>query len=265
MKIISKKGVQVLVFLLPFLLLVSGCSGTKILKEPVARQTTDILGSVSNNSVEALLDWVVVRDGPGTWAKNADWDEYLIRIENRSDQTIIITRLKVQDFLETWNEPGANRKALVKASKQNAKRFKDADIKVKAGFGTTTMMGTGALITAAGLGVAEGAATASLVAGSTSAASTGVILASGLLLAGPVLAVGGVLRGINNGAVNNEIKRRHTSLPIEVAAGEVLQLDVFFPLVPSPLSVEFTYSDPNGEHTLVLDTRNALAGLHITE
>ena len=32
----------------------------------------------------AALDWIIVRDGPGTWAKNVDWDEYLIRVHTKS-------------------------------------------------------------------------------------------------------------------------------------------------------------------------------------
>ena len=49
-----------------------GCGGTKVLKEPQPMQTTQPLAEVSDQQVTATLDWVIVRDGPGTWAKNAD-------------------------------------------------------------------------------------------------------------------------------------------------------------------------------------------------
>jgi hypothetical protein len=32
-----------------------------------------------------MPDRVAFRDGPGTWAKNADWDEYWVSIENMSN------------------------------------------------------------------------------------------------------------------------------------------------------------------------------------
>ena len=57
---------------------VAGCGGTKVLKEPQPLQTTQPLAANSDQEVVATLDWVIVRDGPGTWARNADWDEYLL-------------------------------------------------------------------------------------------------------------------------------------------------------------------------------------------
>jgi hypothetical protein len=85
--------------------LVAGCGGTKVLKETQPIQTTQPLAAISDQRVEATLDWVIVRDGPGTWAKNADWDEYLLRVSNRSDQPIIVTQLAVVDSLDTRIEP----------------------------------------------------------------------------------------------------------------------------------------------------------------
>jgi hypothetical protein len=55
------------------LLVLSGCGGTKVLKEAQPIQTTRPLATASDQQVTAILDWVIVRDGPGTWAKNADW------------------------------------------------------------------------------------------------------------------------------------------------------------------------------------------------
>ena len=65
--------------------LLAGCGGTKVLKESQPIQTTKPLAAASDRQVSATLDWVVVRDGPGTWAKNADWDEYLLTVNNQSE------------------------------------------------------------------------------------------------------------------------------------------------------------------------------------
>lgn len=242
--------------------LLSGCGGTKMLKETQPIQTTQPLSASSDSQVDAVLDWVIIRDGPGTWARNADWDEYLLSVSNRSEQPISVVRLAVVDSLDTRIEPQVGRKQLVKNSKQTARRYKESGIKVKAGRGVGTMLVAGAAVTAVGVGAASAVAYGSVMSGAGAAGSAGAA-AGGLLLLGPALAVGGIVRGVNNSKVNNEIERRQTVLPLEIPASETLGLDVFFPLAPSPSVVELIYVDAIGEHSLIIDTSEALNGLHI--
>lgn len=242
--------------------MLSGCGGTKVLKEPQPIQTTQPLAAVSDQRVTATLDWVIVRDGPGTWAKNADWDEYLLRVGNASDQPIQIISMTVIDSLDTRVESLPGRKQLVKGSKQTARRYKKSGIKVKAGRGAGTMLVAGAAVTAVGVGAAYGAAGAAALSGAATAGSAGAV-AGGILLLGPALAVGGIVRGVRNSAVNKQIEQRQTTLPLEVAAGGEIALDVFFPLAPSPAMVEVIYTDANGENSLIVDTSVALHGLHM--
>ena len=239
-----------------------GCGGTKVLKEPQPIQTTQPLAAISDQRVAATLDWVIVRDGPGTWAKNADWDEYLLRVRNQSDRRIQVTRLIVVDSLGTHIESQPGRKQLVKSSKKTARLYKESGIKVKAGRGAGTMLVAGSVLTVVGAGVASVAGYGSIMSGVATAGSAGAA-AGGLLLLGPALAVGGIVRGVNNSKVNNQIELRQTVLPLEIPAGEELSLDVFFPLAPSPTMVVLTYTDASGEHSLVIDTSTALDGLHI--
>jgi hypothetical protein len=239
--------------------LISGCGGTKMLKETQPVQTTQSLAASSDDRVEAILDWVIVRDGPGTWARNADWDEYLLRVSNRSDQPIEVVQLTVIDSLDTRIEPQLGRKKLVKNSKRTARRYKDSGIKVKAGQGVGSMLVAGAAVTVIGVGAASAVAYGSLVGGTAGAGAA----AGGLLLLGPALAVGGIVRGVNNSKVNNEIELRQTTLPLEIPASGEIGLDVFFPLAPSPGIVELVYADASGEHSLIIDTSEALDGLHI--
>jgi hypothetical protein len=85
----------------------------------------------------------------------------------------------------------------------------------------------------------------------------------GALVLAPVLAVGSIVRGVNHSKVNTQIEQRQTLLPLDVPAGDELMLDLFFPLAPSPGSIELAYSDTTGEHVIVVDTRAVLSGLHI--
>ncbi len=251
--------------LLAFVLLgaamLGGCGGTKVLKEPQPMQAAQALATDADQRLSATLDWVIVRDGPGTWAKNADWDEYLLRVKNLSDQRIQINRLVVVDSLDTPIDSQSGRKKLVKESKKTARRYKDSGLKVKAGRGAGTMLVAGAAVTAVGVGAASAVAYGSVLSG-TAAGSAGAA-AGGILLLGPALAVGGVVRGVNNSAVNRQIESRQTRFPLDLPAMEEAALDVFFPLAPSPRRIELMYTNDNGEHVLLIDTRAALDGLHI--
>jgi hypothetical protein len=245
--------------LLLLLVSVSGCGGSKVLKEPEPLVVTQSLAAASDERLSVTLDWVIVRDGPGTWAKNADWDEYLLHVNNLSDGSLEITDITVLDSLGTRIDTGNSRRKLVKGAKKTKRRYKDEGLKVKAGAGAGTMMVAGAAAWA-------GAGAVALSGGVLGAASAGAtVAATGLILAAPVLAVGGVLRGVNNSKVNNEVESRQTILPLALHENEEKPLDVFFPLTPSPRQIELTYVDSRGEHTLIVDTLTSLEGLHLVQ
>lgn len=243
--------------ILLLLLGLSACGGTKMLKDPEALVVPQALAAASDQQLTATLDWVIFRDGPGTWARNVDWDEYLIRVYNSGDDSIQLTNITVIDSLGASVEVGVSRKKLVKASKKTKKRYKGQGLEVKAGMGAGTLLAVGAVTMAtaasAGAAVAFGGSTA-IAAG----AMTGILLA-------PALAVGGIVRGVNNSKVNNQIESRQTLLPITLQQEEEKHLDIFFPLSPSPRQVQLTYVDSQGEHTLIIDTHVALEGLHLVK
>ncbi len=234
----------------------SGCGGTKMLKEPEPLVVTQSLAAASDQRLAATLDWVIVRDGPGTWAKNVDWDEYLIRVQNLSDESIQVTNITVLDSLGTQIETGENRKQLVKGTKETKRRYTGEGLTVKAGLGAGTLLVAGAVV---------GVTSAAIIGATLWTASTGtaVVAATGGILLVPVFAVGGVMRGVNNSRVNKQIETRQTLLPIVLQEEEEKSLVIFFPLAPSPRQVEITYADSQGDHTLIIDTRAALEGLHL--
>jgi len=234
----------------------TGCGGAKILKDPEPLAITQSLAAASDQRFSATLDWVIVRDGPGTWAKNVDWDEYMIRVQNLNRDSIQLTNITVTDSLGTRIEMGASRKQLVKGTKKTKRRYKDEGLTVKAGAGAGTLVVAGAAtaVTAMSAGAAA-------VYGSAAVAGMAV---TGLVLA-PVLAVGGVFRGVNNSKVNDQIEIRQAQFPVALQNGDEKGLNIFFPLTPSPRKVELTYIDSQGEHILVIDTETALAGLHLAQ
>jgi len=238
---------------LSLLIGLSACGGSKVLKEPEPFAIEQPLSITTDQYLGVALEWVIVRDGPGTWVKNANWDEYLMSIQNRSDQPITITQLVVVDSLDARIEPRSARNELVKLSKASSRRYKEAGITVQAGAGRNALR-------TAGL-VAGGAAVGAVAAGGAWA-TAGAVVGGGLILA-PVLAVGGVMRGVNNSNVSKEIELRHTEFPLELPANGEVRLDVFFPIAPSPQSLELNYEDATSEYSLVIETGGSLDGLHI--
>lgn len=235
-------------------LALAGCGGSKILKEPEPLVVTQSLANASDQKLLATLDWVIVRGGPGTWAKNADWDEYLLRVQNAGDEAIRVTNVTVTDSLGTRVESSGDRKELIRGARDAKRRYKGEGLEVRAGAGAGTMMVAGAVTAAAAVSVG----TAALF---TSQALAGAAL-GGLVLA-PALAVGGVFRGVNNSKVGKQIEARQTPFPVVLQKGEGKPLDVFFPLTPSPRQVEVTYVDSLGEHIVIVDTHASLLGLHL--
>jgi hypothetical protein len=241
----------VLLLLLPL----SGCGGTKVLKEPEPLAVTQSLSTASDETLSATLDWIIFRDGPGTWAKNVDWDEYMIGVQNVKGDSLQVTNIIVVDSLGTRIEPRQDRKNLVKGTKETKRRYKGEGLKVKAGVSGGVLVGAGVVAAAgtSGLGAAAMAG-----GGAAAGAATVVVLV-------PVLAVGGVLRRINNSKVNKQIESRQTLLPIVLEGEEKKNLVLFFPLSPSPRWIEISYVDRGGEHTLVVETQAALDGLHLVQ
>ena len=123
-------------------LLLFGCASTKVLDEPTLPPEGNPLAVARDQTTTATLDWVIVRNGPGTWSKNADWDQYLLRIENQSNAALVLDETFLEDSTGTKVYPELGRQALRTGSKQVAKRYKDAEVRVKAGTGTAVMAAT---------------------------------------------------------------------------------------------------------------------------
>ena len=63
--------------------------------------------------------------------------------------------------------------------------------------------------------------------------------------------------------MGKEIIRRQTVMPLEIPPSQELPVDLVFPLVPSPTHLEVIYTDSDNEYRLVIDTQEALNGLHL--
>ncbi len=244
--------------LLAAALTLAGCSNTRLLKEPLPQPVAPALASAASDRLEAHLEWVIIRDGPGSWVEHADWDEYLFSVRNLSDQTLVITQVSVVDSLGTVISRGLNRDKLVKGTRDTARRYEAADIPVYAGMSGVGMFATGTGLAVAGTYVAL-QSVLGVLAGSASSAFLAPV-AAGAIYAAPVVMFGGIARGVNNARVNSEILKRQTELPLTLAPGEARVIDLMYPIAPSPRQVIIHFGD---KETLILDTSEALRGLHL--
>jgi hypothetical protein len=68
---------------------------------------------------------------------------------------------------------------------------------------------------------------------------------------------------VNNIKVANEIENGQTGLPLTLSADDATAMNIFFPLSPSPTRIEISYSDADGQHLSIINTAEALDGLHL--
>lgn len=246
-------------------LALSACGGgTKLVKKPAPVPQRELpIAVASDDAMAAQLDFIVVRNGPGAWAKNGDWDEYLIRVRNTSDSPVELRKVEVTDSVGHVAGTLNRRADLVRASKLTAKRYRESGLKVAAGRGGAGLLVAGVGAGVVGYGAAMASAYGAIMSGGAAAGGGAGAAAGGLFLAAPVLVGVGIVRMVNNSKVDNRIESRATPLPVTIPAGSDVLLDVFFPISPSPRHVTFHYRTAQGDQQLQLDTSRVLAGLHL--
>ena len=245
-------------------LVVSGCGGgSKLMKEPLPLVLEAPLVIERDAQLAAALDWVVVPGGPGTWAKNAYWDEYLITVESQVPWPVEIVAVEIVDGLAEPQTPAVERDTLVAATKANQKRFHRAGIDTATGVGADGLARATAV--AGGVGAftsAQMGAALPLVGASSSAVA--MLAASGaIVVGGPVVVGGGISRWVNNVRVEKELLARHSALPIALQPATPIRLNVFMPVTPGPRRVDVRYRIGAVTKTLALDVTDVLGSLHI--
>ena len=187
--------------------------------------------------------------GPGSWKREAFWDEYVMIMHNDGDQALNITSATLMDYENAVRSAGSDPWALERESKTLEKRYRDAGI-------AFSRMAAPRIIASA----AEPTVVASAGIGTAGAATAATLTAVAL----PVYGV--TIFGINmhnKAAIKKEFNRRRVPLPLMLGPGESRAGSFFFPMVPNPqaLTVRWTSSAGDGETTLELQF---LQGLHVT-
>ena len=250
----------IIIFLSPIWL--TACGGTKLLNEPQPIDLSNPLVTANNEFISVSLLGVILRDGPGTWARNADWDEYLLVITNLSDSDIEVSEINLTDLLGIVLKTNSERKELVSQSRDQVDRYDDSDLAITSGIGAGTILTAGGAIAVVGTAAAISVAPAAALGGAATIGMAPAMVAGAVLLS-PVFAVAGLRRLSNVSKVSRVIEERSAVFPLKIKSGEEVLIDVFYPLAPSPRQLEIKYSTTQGNREFKLPTQDVLPNLHL--
>jgi len=199
--------------------------------------------------VTLTLRAVIVFKGPGSWKREARWDEYAVMITNDGKEPFILTTAELADLRGAPQLPGTDPWMLEKLSYTNWEKYGKTGLKLAAGAVGVAVVGTAAAVAAAGPGFII---TSSMVTVAT------VI---------PIVAVGDVvivysLNQSNREKVEAEFTRRRLVLPLTVEPGATVRGSLFFPMTPGPQRLILRGKVGEAPHEVSLGLK-PLAGLHL--
>lgn len=226
-----------------------GCVSTKYQRAPKDTPAPLVLSfAAAQPAVAATLHTVIVQKGPGSWRKEAYWDEYVCSVTNRGATPLTVEAAALVDVLDAEQSPGDEPWALERRSRDNLGKYEHSGRKIAIGAGLTlTWIST------------PGWALAGIASGS----AVGVWAGLATFVAIPVWAVGsGVRTLVARSAVTDEFNRRRLVLPLTLAPGETRRGSFFFPISPGPQRLALRGRAGGAPQTVTIDLA-PLAGLHL--
>jgi hypothetical protein len=236
-------------------LFATGCASSPIAFTPQKRYiaersaVTPIGAQVSDAALRVTLQSVIVPEGPGSWIHNADWDEYVVTLENRSTQTVRVVQASLIDPRGVYTSPERSMEALKAKSDLLRTEYESF------GIAYTKHVGNQAAVIGA-------------------MAGPGLLATGGLgataLAAAPIAAVAAPAyvywvyhsRKTDTEKTGAEFGRRIVPDPLMLAPGANLSGSLYFPTVPSPRALVVLYQLGGTERTLTLSLEEVLQGLH---
>jgi hypothetical protein len=229
--------------------LIAGCASSRVLPSPATDERSPTRGTArAIGGMSATLERVIVRDGPGSWVKKADWDEYVMIVANGSSDVVTVNSIELSSSLVPASRHSTSRESLEKDS-------------------ATALDGleATALVIGSGVGAPVAVALAAPVVGATGWAVLGLAI-----IAVPVALVGSGVYVYNRFErdredrvlVEREIERRGYKLPICLEPGTQRRSSAFFPITPAPTRVTIVYEAGGAQGKLDIDLAE-LSRLHL--
>jgi hypothetical protein len=230
-----------------------GCVATKYKLAKKDTPPVQLLGIAFPPSapLQATLASLITYGGPGSWKREALWDEYVVELVNHGDSPLTIDSATLLGSMGTPYVAGSDPWVIEKQSKKLEKQYRDH------GEAFIRAAGPGVLIVGVGAAVMSTAAAGGGIY--VLPAIAGVAVATVVALPVYYVSVLGINHH-NKKAVMTEFQRRRLPLPLTLAPGESRTGSLFFPMVRSPGSLALQRSgDPGGASAVLpLDFLKAL-------
>ena len=235
----------------------TGCASSRVLKNPPPPIEAGLgwTGSAPEG-ISVEVHQLIVRDSGGSWVRDANWDEYVLRIRNDSQDGFEIQGINLySDKLPTPVESSNSREQLEARSNGTLRALKDVGI--VAGLG---LVAPSALIIGA-IGTSGGILSASAAAGT--AAVIGIVAIPVGLIGGTAYVISRHHRDKDDKVkIDGIIRERGLAVPLQIPPGTEIQKSAFFPITPAPNRLVVTAT--NGSVTAQVSVElPALAGLHL--
>jgi len=228
-------------------LLHTGCVSNKYADAKKDTPPAHLLNAAfAPSPLEAVLDSVITYNGPGSWKRDALWDEYVVTFHNPGNQPLSVSAAGLVDPAGAAQSPGGEPWTLEKDSKRLEQKYREAGLTFSRESDFDKLkLGTGLGIIVAGLGAGGAVATA-----------------GAMVFWAPVYFWASSARNHDHRAlIEAEFTRRRIVMPLTLAPGETRTGSFYFPMTPRPRSLGLHWSAEQqaGETVLPLDF---LRGLH---
>jgi hypothetical protein len=201
-----------------------------------------------SSALEASLYTEISDGGPGSWKREAFWDEYVVTVHNDGDQALNVTSVRLADYEGVSRPAGSDPWALEKESKTLERRYRDA------GVAFARMAAPRVIATTAEPGIVASAGIGSTGAAAAATATAVAIPVYGLTVLG--------INMHNKKAIKKEFDRRRLPLPLTLGPGETRTGSLFFPMIPNPQALTLRWTGTAGDGETALDL-HFLEGLHV--
>jgi len=174
------------------------------------------------------------RDGPGSWVREAGWDEYVLAFDNRGAEPVTVREIGITNDVLPEAKHSTQRENLESESVKSLEAMKTAGLASVVGVATVSTALTGAFL-AAGWTVVTPAAPIAL-------------------LAGGVMAYRGMSRRSQDAAIiDHQLERRGLRLPAAIGARTEVGGSAFFPITPAATRMRVLYTSGGSEREIYLE------------
>jgi hypothetical protein len=232
-----------------------GCVASKkykMVKKDAARPAAELKWTAGTETAALRLQTVIVFKGPGSWKREARWDEYGVQVTNHGTAPLVIEEAALIDLLAQPQAPGDDPWLLEKRSRTNWDKYGKTGLKLLAGAGAVALYG--AALTASAVG--------SILGGGAAAGGGAAVLSIIPVVAVVDIVVVAVINNDNKKKVVAEFSRRRLVLPLTVQPGESVAGSLFFPMTPGPQKLIVRGQQAGQPVELALELK-PLAGLHL--